>query len=157
MDWSKMKRIKRKYKVKSKVEIKGENVRLISPEWAQRPTGPLWPAPWSGAPNPLWLVGPCRQRYKERWGPAARSTRFTAFAVRPTDIPIRSRVSAEPTGSSTAATAHPLHPSPPPCRRPTVQPPREKVTICVLSIPLHLSQYTVKSFTEIVVPALDLP
>jgi hypothetical protein len=43
-------------------------VRLISPEWVQRPTGPPLTCALIGAPNPLWLVGPCRQRYKERWG-----------------------------------------------------------------------------------------
>ena len=36
-------------RLKVKVEIKGENVRLISPVWAQRPTGPLIRALIGGA------------------------------------------------------------------------------------------------------------
>jgi hypothetical protein len=42
------------------------------------PMGHLTHAPWSGAPQliPSWWA-PVAPRYKERWGPAARITRFT--------------------------------------------------------------------------------
>jgi hypothetical protein len=44
-------------------------------QWAQRPIGPWICAP----PNPNRLAGPCHTaRYKERWGPQARTTRFAA-------------------------------------------------------------------------------
>jgi hypothetical protein len=43
--------------------------------------------PWSGAPNPTWLVGPCHiAQYKEVGVLAARGTRFPIVTL-PTDNP----------------------------------------------------------------------
>jgi hypothetical protein len=53
-----MKRVKYKVKVKSKVEIKGENVRLISQDRVQRLDPPLLSRPDRGRPTDIWLVGP---------------------------------------------------------------------------------------------------
>jgi hypothetical protein len=63
--------------------------------WAQQPTGPLWHAPWSGAPNPLWLAAPVTLRYIKRWG-RRHATRGLSRTVHPrgsspTDKPYRSR------------------------------------------------------------------
>ena len=55
-------------KLKRKVEIKGENVSMISPVWAQRPIGPLDRVLIGGAqPNYGWWA-PVTCAYIKRWG-----------------------------------------------------------------------------------------
>ena len=44
-------------------------------------------APWSGAPNPTWLLGPIALRYIKWWGPAAQRTRFTVSQSAPPTNP----------------------------------------------------------------------
>jgi len=100
-------------RLKRKVEIKGENVSMISPVWAQRPTGPLICALIGGA-QPHLVGGPLSPApYIKRWGAGVRITKLTVHPL-PPDTPYRSRVSARPTGSSiTAATLHTPALSPP--------------------------------------------
>jgi hypothetical protein len=52
-------------------------------QWAQRPTGPLSLAPWSGAPNPRWLVGPCHTALYKGGGGHKLASRGSSPATRP--------------------------------------------------------------------------
>ena len=73
--------------VKLKVcdEIKGENVRLISRQWAQRLIGPLISRALIGGAQPYMVGGPLSHyAIKERWGPQAQKMRFAA-SHNPTD------------------------------------------------------------------------
>ena len=59
-------------KLKVKVEIKGENVRLISWSWIPTDPDPLGCALIGGVRFYLWTVGPCDMCYIKRWGIKAR-------------------------------------------------------------------------------------
>src|SRR3954466_10611889 len=75
-----------KYKVKRKVEIKGENVRLISRTSPTTRTYPLNRALIGGAqPNSGWWA-PVAALYKEVGG-RTHTVRGSPFAAAPTDIP----------------------------------------------------------------------
>jgi len=108
-------------------EIKGENV-----SWSP-PIGPtaywaLGSAPWSGEPNPNWLVGPCRTAHINReGGDRAQGTRF-AGAATPTyrnPNPILKRAASDgmcsppPLPSSAGSPPAPLDFSPPRWTTPT--------------------------------------
>jgi hypothetical protein len=64
---------------------------LISRRRAQRLDDPLT-APWSGAPVPLWMVGPCRCTYKG-WGAGLHASRGWPCVAAPHQHHYRSRVS----------------------------------------------------------------
>ena len=101
-------------KLKVKVEIKGENVRLISS--GRTPTGRSVPltASWSGMPNRTKVGGPLWPALHKGWGPVAHASRGSPVRHHPTNIPYRSWVSAVLTGSTTDATAHCHHRRRPP-------------------------------------------
>jgi hypothetical protein len=96
-----------KYKVKSKVEIKGDNVRLISRTESNDSIRPLLTRPNRGRPTSSWLVGPYRRCHIKRWG--ARRTRYEVHHALqpPTNTTYRSRLGARPMGSFTTAILSP--------------------------------------------------
>jgi hypothetical protein len=73
-------------------------------QWAQRPIGPLSLVPWSGAPNPRWLVGPCHSALYKGGGGHRLASRGSPPATHPHRHSLfRSTGSAAVTGSSAAA------------------------------------------------------
>ena len=89
-----------KVKGKSKVEIKGENVRLISNRWTQRSTRPMIYALIGGV-KPVRVVGPYRTGYKREVGATRART------------PRQSR--GHPTSTYRSRRAGKRREAPPPC------------------------------------------
>jgi hypothetical protein len=121
-----------KYKVKSKIEIKGENVRLISRSIVPNSWSITTLAPWSGASNRNMVGGPLWQRYINRGGGRGMRYEVNHVALNPPTLPTNLGL-ALVTGSA-AATTYPRprhHPSPwPPAR---VSRAKEQVTPLSLS------------------------
>jgi hypothetical protein len=58
----------------------------LSTEWPNGHLG-LWFAPWSGASNPTWLVGPVTMHNIKRWGCRRLMSRGSPLSLFPTNNP----------------------------------------------------------------------
>lgn len=82
-------------KLKVKVEIKEENVMLISPVWAQRPTGPLSQRALIGGAQPIYRCRPLVATLYKVVGCRLHESRGLPCAAKPHLHSYRSRVSVQ--------------------------------------------------------------